>query len=221
MNINNGVKRWEVTAFVRTCWTKTETVKGSNKRKSFVEPEGKNGSNFKMRHFSSITINYHQKWWSSLPPEMGEMAQTFISEIEWLAVLKCRATGLSTSLFVPSHPFLLVMITIKVNWQEKLLIFKIGTIHLPFIVQSIFVQHVRTKALRWPFTFSIHFAPSPLIDFKNSKPIFAFYYAYYAFVVSLTWLAYFLSHDNLSHKFTRFFKFIFCLSLTKGQRSKR
>ena len=23
---------------------------------------------------------------------MGEMAQTFISEIEWLAVLKCRAT---------------------------------------------------------------------------------------------------------------------------------
>ena len=28
-----------------------------------------------------------------LPPEMGEMAQTFISEIQWLAVLKCRATG--------------------------------------------------------------------------------------------------------------------------------
>ena len=35
----------------------------------------------------------------SLPPEMGEMAQIFISEIEWLAALKCRATGLSTSLF--------------------------------------------------------------------------------------------------------------------------
>ena len=33
----------------------------------------------------------------SLPQEMSEMAQTFISEIEWLAVLKCRATGLSTS----------------------------------------------------------------------------------------------------------------------------
>ena len=33
---------------------------------------------------------------------MGEMAQTFIhvSEIEWLAVLKCRAIGLSTSLFL-------------------------------------------------------------------------------------------------------------------------
>ena len=26
MNINNGVKRWNVTAFVRTCWTKTETI---------------------------------------------------------------------------------------------------------------------------------------------------------------------------------------------------
>ena len=36
----------------------------------------------------------------SLPPEMGEMAQIFISEIEWLAALKCRATGLSTSLFL-------------------------------------------------------------------------------------------------------------------------
>ena len=31
---------------------------------------------------------------------MDEMAQTFISEIEWLAVLKCRATGLSTLLFL-------------------------------------------------------------------------------------------------------------------------
>ena len=47
MNINNGVKRWEVTAFVRTCWTKTETMKGSNKRKSFLEPVGMNGSSFK------------------------------------------------------------------------------------------------------------------------------------------------------------------------------
>ena len=36
----------------------------------------------------------------SLPPEMGEMAQIFISEIEWLAALKCRTTGLSTSLFL-------------------------------------------------------------------------------------------------------------------------
>ena len=31
---------------------------------------------------------------------MGEMAQIFISEIELLAALKCRATGLSTSLFL-------------------------------------------------------------------------------------------------------------------------
>ena len=28
------------------------------------------------------------------------MAQTFTSEIEWLAALKCRATGSSTSLFL-------------------------------------------------------------------------------------------------------------------------
>ena len=30
----------------------------------------------------------------SLPPEMGEMAQTFTSEIERLAALKWRSTGL-------------------------------------------------------------------------------------------------------------------------------
>ena len=47
MNINNGVKRREVTTFVRPCWTKTETMKGSNKKKSFVKPVGMNGSNFK------------------------------------------------------------------------------------------------------------------------------------------------------------------------------
>ena len=35
-----------------------------------------------------------------LPPEMGEMAKNFISEIEWLAALKCRSTGLSTSMFL-------------------------------------------------------------------------------------------------------------------------
>ena len=44
----------------------------------------------KMRRFSCLLR-------LSLPPEMGEMAQIFISEIEWLAALKCRATGLSTS----------------------------------------------------------------------------------------------------------------------------
>ena len=33
-------------------------------------------------------------------PQMDEMAQSFIPEIEWLAVLRCRATGLSTSLFL-------------------------------------------------------------------------------------------------------------------------
>ena len=47
----------------------------------------------KMRRFSCILR-------LSLPPEMGEMAQTLMSEIEWLAALKCRATGLSTSVFL-------------------------------------------------------------------------------------------------------------------------
>ena len=41
----------------------------------------------KMRRFSCFLR-------LSLPLEMGEMAQTFISEIEWLAASKCRATDL-------------------------------------------------------------------------------------------------------------------------------
>ena len=32
--------------FFPQCWTKIETMKGSDKRKSFVEPVGMNGSNF-------------------------------------------------------------------------------------------------------------------------------------------------------------------------------
>ena len=47
----------------------------------------------KMRRFSCLLRLL-------FPPEMGKMAQTFISEIEWLTVSKCRATGLSTSLFL-------------------------------------------------------------------------------------------------------------------------
>ena len=47
----------------------------------------------KMRRFSCLLR-------LSLPPEIGEMAQTFISEIEWLAALKCRAIRIgSTSTF--------------------------------------------------------------------------------------------------------------------------
>ena len=46
-----------------------------------------NGSNFKNETlFVSFTA-------VALLPEMGEMAQTFMLEIEWLAALKCRATG--------------------------------------------------------------------------------------------------------------------------------
>ena len=54
---------------------------------------GMNGSNFKNE---TLFVSFRL----SLPPEMGEMAQTFMSEIEWLAALKCRATGLLTSLFL-------------------------------------------------------------------------------------------------------------------------
>ena len=58
-------------------------MKGSNKRKSFIEPVGMHGFNFKNETLF-----------------VREMAQTFISEIEWLAALKCHATSLSTSLFL-------------------------------------------------------------------------------------------------------------------------
>ena len=52
-----------------------------------------NGSNFKNETlFVSFT--------AIITAEMGEMAQSFMSEIEWLAALKCRETGLSTSLFL-------------------------------------------------------------------------------------------------------------------------
>ena len=68
-------------------------MKGSNKRKSFVKPVGMNDSSFiNEALFLSLRL--------SLRSKMDEMAQTFISEIEWLAVLKCRATGLSAS-FAP------------------------------------------------------------------------------------------------------------------------
>ena len=46
----------------------------------------------KMRRFSCLLR-------LSLSPEISEMAQTLISETESLKVLKCRATGLSTSWF--------------------------------------------------------------------------------------------------------------------------
>ena len=52
----------------------------------------------KMRRFSCLLR-------LSLPPEMGEIAQTFMSEIEWLSALKCRATGLSTSLFLTEQRY--------------------------------------------------------------------------------------------------------------------
>ena len=58
------------------------------------------------------------------------------------------------------------------------------------------------------------------LKIANDLPIFASYYAsYYAFViVSLTWLAYFLSRDYLFHINSLGFLFIFCFSLAKGKR---
>ena len=51
-----------------------------------------NGSNFKNEISCLLRL--------SLPPEMGEIAQTFMLEIEWLAALKCRATWL-VNIIVP------------------------------------------------------------------------------------------------------------------------
>ena len=69
MNINNGVKRWEVTAFIHTCGTKIETMKGSNKRKSFVDPAwGWIVPILKMTRFSCLLrLSY------IIPPEMVVM----------------------------------------------------------------------------------------------------------------------------------------------------
>ena len=95
-------------------------------------------------------------------------------------------------------------------------------------------------ATRWFLTFSLkclcsstfHLFTSRLrlvcwliLKLANNLPIFASYYAsYYAFVIdSLTWLAYFLSHDYLSVTWLSLslgFLFIFCFSMTKSQHSK-
>ena len=48
----------------------------------------------KMRRFSCLLR-------LSLPPEMDEMAQSFILEIECLAAIKCRTTGLHVNIIVP------------------------------------------------------------------------------------------------------------------------
>ena len=65
------------------------------------------------------------------------------------------------------------------------------------------------------FTLRRHLTYWSTLKIANDLPIFASYYAFV--VVSLTWLAYFLSHDYLLYKFTRFFNLFFCFSLTKGQ----
>ena len=60
----------EVTTFVHSCYTKTETMKGSHKRNSFVEPVGMNGSNFSETLFLSFP--------AIITTRNGREAQTFI-----------------------------------------------------------------------------------------------------------------------------------------------
>ena len=81
----------------------------------------------------------------------------------------------------------------------------------PFIV-SVFVWSSKGGQKRWLLTFSIHCLCSSTshlftsrlrlaywstLKIANDLPIFASYYAFG--IVSLTWLAYFLSHDYLSY----------------------
>ena len=77
----------------------------------------------------------------------------------------------------------------------------------------------------WLLTFSLHCLCSSTshlftsrlrlvywstLKIANDLPTFVSYYA--LVIVSLTWLAYFLSHDYLSYKFTRFFIYFLFLS---------
>ena len=85
----------------------------------------------------------------------------------------------------------------------------------PFIV-SVFVYQGRTKALTshlslhclcsftsYLFILRLRHVYWSTLKIANGLPIFASYYAFV--IVSLTWLAYFVSRDYLSYKFTRFF----------------
>ena len=94
MNINNWVKGEKSTLLSALAKQKQKLWRGYDqiKENRSLSPWGWMVPILKMRRFSC-------RLRLSLPPEMGEIAQTFMSEIEWLATLKCRATGLSTSLF--------------------------------------------------------------------------------------------------------------------------
>ena len=87
---------------------------------------------------------------------------------------------------------------------------------------------------RWLLTFSLHCLCSSTshlftsrlrlvywstLKIANDLPIFASCYAFV--IVSLTWLAYFLSHDYFSYINSLRFFLNLCFSLTKGLRSKR
>ena len=134
-----------------------------------------------------------------------------------------------------------------IKWKKnvRLSLFKIGSIHPnglklmnyfrlldPFVV-SVFAQHVQTKVLTSHlfsplfmftssstshlFTLCLHLAYWPTLKIANNLPIFVSYYVFV--IVSLTWLAYFLSHGYFPYINLPGFVFIFCFSLTRGQRS--
>ena len=116
----------------------------SNKRKSFIKPVGMNGSNFKNETlFVSFT--------AIITTRNGWDGKIFISEIEWLAALKCRATFFDQT-FIWSNLFI-VSVFVQQGWTKAL------TSHL-FTPLFIFIH--------FPL---IYFAPSArlLIDFKNSE----------------------------------------------------
>ena len=55
----------------------------------------------------------------SLPPEVDKIAQTFISEIGWLSVLKYRATGMSTSFVLTEQSCYKQICQKDVDWFHR------------------------------------------------------------------------------------------------------
>ena len=139
--------------------------------------------------------------------------------------------------FVPSHPLLVVKPSRK--RQEKRLVSKIGTIYphrLNERFSSIWSLHSSCFCLACADK-SCDFSPSLFIDYvhptshlftsrirlvywwtwkiSNILPTFASYY--YSFViVSLVWLAYFLSHDYFSYINSHVLKIYFMFLSDKG-----
>ena len=139
-------------------------------------------------------------------------------------------------MFVPSHPFLVVMIAVKDRKSASFIklesFIPTGSTNdfllFDTFIVSVFVQHVRTKAVTSHFftllfmfihLTLIYFVPPPrlLIDFKNSKLL-----TYFCILLCIIMHLLFHSSDWLifCHMIISLM-IIFCFSLTKGERSKR